>query len=134
MSMSEGKQKADKQMYSKMKRECKPLASSGLVRYLQRSWTLCHILKLKINDYGQRKTGRVFFHSVWKIYGVYEITVSWNSTSKQKKAFIRGLQSTYTWKTRWIKTLISFNMPSSITLLLNVNICVTRTVSTFYRL
>lgn len=65
VSMREGKQKADKQKYYKIKRDCKALASSGLVRYLQTFWPLCHILKLEINEYGQRNIDRVFFRFVF---------------------------------------------------------------------
>lgn len=67
MSMSEGKQKASKQRYYKIKRECKALSASDLVRYLQSSWPFCHILKLEINDYGQRNANRIFFHFVCRL-------------------------------------------------------------------
>lgn len=43
----------------------------------------------------------MFLNDLWS---VFEITVSWNSTLKQKKAFVKGLQSSYTWKSWLLKT------------------------------
>lgn len=102
MSMSEGKQKTDKQKYYKLKRECKPLAASGSVRYLRSSWPLCHILKLEINEYGRRNVDRVFFHFVFGRFmecmkSLWVETVHWNRRKLSLGAFKAATPGKYDW-------------------------------------